>query len=109
MNGKVLIGAASLIAAMANASAEESLEQASPSPNETTLATPAPDASVAPAHGGGFIFYPIGPDEGQQRWAVGGVWQVAPMFTANFRRGLGSGFTLDARATSIFVGPKVSA
>jgi len=104
MNGKVLIGAAWLIAAdVANASAEESSEQASASPNETTLATAAPDAPVDAAHRGGFIFFPIGPDEGQQRWAIGGVWQVAPMFTANFRRGLGSGFSLDARGTTIFV------
>ena len=104
MNGKVLTAGAWLIAtAVANASAEESSEQASASQQETTLATAAPDASVAAAHGGGFIFFPTGPDEGQQRWAIGGVWQVAPMFTANFRRGLGSGFTLDARATTIFV------
>jgi len=104
MNGRLFIGAASLTAAtMAIASAEESSEQASTSRDETALAKAAPDAPLAAAPAEGFVFFPMGPDKGQHRWAVGGVWQISPMFTANFRHGLGSGFAFDARATTIFV------
>ena len=104
MNGRVFIGAVSLVTgALATAFAEQPSEQASTPGNEAAVARAAPEPPLASAPGEGFIFYPTGPREGQQRWAVGGVWQVAPMFTANFRRGLGSGFTLDARGTSIFV------
>jgi hypothetical protein len=104
MNGRLFIGAASLITAtIASASADESSEQASTSRDETALASAAPDAPLAAVPAEGFVFFPMGPDKGQHRWAVGGVWQVSPMFTANFRNGLGSGFAFDARATTIFV------
>jgi hypothetical protein len=103
MNGRVFIAAVSLTAAMGSASAEESTQQTSTPGDETALSKAAPDAPVAAIPAQGFVFFPTGPKEGQQRWAVGGVWQVAPMFTANFRLGLGSGFAFDARATSILV------
>src|SRR6516165_7253738 len=104
MNLRAFIGAASLVAAaMANASTEGSSDQASASQDQSSVAATAADAHLATAPGGGFIFLPTGPDQGQQRWAVGGVWQVAPMFAANFRLGLGSGLGFDARATTILV------
>lgn len=49
----------------------------------------------------GLSFHPAGPGEGKDRWAIGGVWQIAPMFTASYSRGLGSGFALDARLQTI--------
>lgn len=49
----------------------------------------------------GLAFYPSGPGEGKDRWAIGGLWQISPMFTASYRRGLGSGFSVDARAQTI--------
>jgi hypothetical protein len=49
----------------------------------------------------GLLVYPEGPGEGKDRWAVGGLWQIAPMFTADYRRGLGSGFSVDARLETI--------
>jgi len=49
----------------------------------------------------GLLVYPEGPGEGKDRWAVGGVWQIAPMFKADYRRGLGAGFSLDARLQTI--------
>ena len=104
MNLRAFIGAASLVAAaMANASTEGSSDQASASQDQSSVAATAADAHLATAPGGGFIFFPTGPDQGQQRWSVGGVWQVAPMFAANFRLGLGSGLGFDARATTILV------
>jgi len=49
----------------------------------------------------GLLFYPSGPGEGKHRSAIGGLWQISPMFTANYRRGLGSGFSFDARLQTI--------
>ncbi|HZY05730.1 MAG TPA: hypothetical protein VFF02_19745 [Anaeromyxobacteraceae bacterium] len=49
----------------------------------------------------GLLFHPSGPGEGKDRWAVGGLWQISPMFTASYRRGLGSGFSADARLQTI--------
>lgn len=51
----------------------------------------------------GLTFFPDGPGRGKDRWAVGGIWQIAPMFTANYTRGLGSGFTIDARLKTIIM------
>jgi len=51
----------------------------------------------------GLTFFPDGPGKGKDRWAVGGLWQLAPMFTANYTRGVGAGFTLDARLQTIIV------
>jgi hypothetical protein len=51
----------------------------------------------------GLTFFPEGPGKGKDRWSVGGIWQIAPMFTANYTRGLGSGFTLDARLKTIIM------
>ena len=51
----------------------------------------------------GLTFFPDGPGKGKDRWAIGGIWQIAPMFTANYTRGLGSGFTLDARLKTIIM------
>jgi hypothetical protein len=47
------------------------------------------------------LFYPEGPRPGENRWGVGGIWQISPMVTADFRRGLGYGFSLDANFESI--------
>ncbi len=46
-------------------------------------------------------FFPAAPAEGDHVWALGGVWQIAPMFLATYRRGLGDGFSLDARLQTI--------
>jgi len=51
----------------------------------------------------GLMVFPAGPGEGKERWAIGGVWQIAPMFTANYARGLGSGFTVDAALATIIL------
>ena len=51
----------------------------------------------------GLTFFPDGPGKGKDRWAIGGIWQIAPMFTANYTRGLGSGFTVDARLKTIIM------
>src|SRR5262249_11148235 len=51
----------------------------------------------------GLLFYPSGPGKNQGRWSVGGVWQIAPMFFGSYRRGLGSGFSVDARVQTIIV------
>ncbi len=37
----------------------------------------------------GLTFFPDGPGKGKDRWAIGGLWQLAPMFTANYTRGRG--------------------
>lgn len=49
----------------------------------------------------GLLYYPAGPVAGKDRWAVGAIWQIAPMFTADYRRGLGAGFTLDVGLQTI--------
>ena len=51
----------------------------------------------------GLTFFPDGPGKGKDRWAVGGLWQIAPMFTASYTRGLGSGFSVDARLQTIIL------
>lgn len=51
----------------------------------------------------GLTFFPDGPGKGKDRWAVGGLWQIAPMFTASYTRGLGAGFSVDARLQTIIV------
>jgi hypothetical protein len=48
-------------------------------------------------------FFPEGPGAGKDRWTVGALWQIAPMFTASYVRGLGAGFTLDARVQTIVI------
>jgi hypothetical protein len=49
----------------------------------------------------GLAFYPLGPGPAKDRWAFGGIWQIAPMFAGTYRRGLGSGFSVDARLQTI--------
>jgi hypothetical protein len=49
----------------------------------------------------GLAFYPAGPGKGQHRWTVGGLWQIAPMATASYQRGLGLGFSVDAAVETI--------
>jgi hypothetical protein len=56
-----------------------------------------------PAVGHRVLFYPEGPRPGQNRWSIGGIWQISPMLTANFRRGLGYGFSLDASLQTIIL------
>ncbi len=51
----------------------------------------------------GLTFFPEGPGEGKDRWAIGAIWQLAPMFSVNYTRGLGAGFTVDARLQSIII------
>ncbi len=51
----------------------------------------------------GLTFFPDGPGPGKDRWSVGGIWQIAPMFTASYMRGLGAGFSVDARLQTILV------
>jgi len=71
----------------------------------TVVVEPAPPPKPAPwvYPEQGFIYYPQGPEAGKDRWAVGGLWQIAPMFTADYRRGLGAGFTLDAGLETIIL------
>lgn len=49
----------------------------------------------------GLTFFPDGPGKGNDRWAVGGMWMIAPLFTASYARGLGSGFTVGAEVETI--------
>jgi hypothetical protein len=49
------------------------------------------------------IFNPASPGPGNTRFSVGGLWMVAPQFTANFRYGLPAGFSLDARILTVLV------
>jgi hypothetical protein len=49
----------------------------------------------------GLAIYPAGPGKGQERWTVGGLWQIAPMFTGSYTRGLGLGFSVDAAVQTI--------
>jgi hypothetical protein len=51
----------------------------------------------------GLTFFPEGPGKGKDRWALGGLWQIAPMFTASYTRGLGAGFSVDARLQTIIL------
>jgi hypothetical protein len=51
----------------------------------------------------GLTFFPEGPGKGKDRWAVGGLWQIAPMFTASYTHGLGAGFSVDARLQTIIL------
>ena len=51
----------------------------------------------------GLTFFPEGPGKGKDRWSVGAIWQIAPMFQANYRRGLGAGFSVDARLQTIIM------
>jgi hypothetical protein len=46
-------------------------------------------------------FYPAGPGEGNAQWAIGGVWQIAPMFTASYTKGLAQGFSADAQLQTV--------
>lgn len=51
----------------------------------------------------GLTFFPDGPGPGKERWSVGALWQIAPMFTAQYMRGLGAGFSVDARLQTVLV------
>ena len=59
----------------------------------------AEDAGRAAPRGLGI--FPAGPGEGNARWAIGGLWQIAPMFTASYTRGLEYGFSADAQLQTI--------
>jgi hypothetical protein len=71
------------------------LVQQTPKPPWETPAWAYPDR--------GLTFFPEGPGKGKDRWSVGAIWQIAPMFTANYMRGLGAGFSVDARLQTIIV------
>ncbi|MEI7703477.1 MAG: hypothetical protein WCK73_02645 [Deltaproteobacteria bacterium] len=49
----------------------------------------------------GLTFFPDGPGKDKDRWAIGAMWWVAPFFTAQYTRGLGSGFSVDAEVLTI--------
>ncbi len=49
----------------------------------------------------GLVFFPEGPGKGNRRATIGGIWQVAPMVTASYMAGLGSGFSFDVRIKTI--------
>ena len=49
----------------------------------------------------GLTFFPEGPGKDKDRWTIGALWQIAPMFTADYKRGLGSGFALDVNLQTI--------
>jgi hypothetical protein len=51
----------------------------------------------------GLQFFPEGPGKGKDRLSIGGLWQIAPMFTMNYERGLGSGFSWDAALETIII------
>jgi hypothetical protein len=51
----------------------------------------------------GLSFFPDGPGRGNDRVSLGGIWQIAPMVTASYMRGLGSGFSFDTRFKTIVV------
>jgi hypothetical protein len=67
-------------------------------------AAPSAD-TVSPSPDGypprGLAIAPAGPGKGNTRWAIGGVWQITPLFTASYQRGLGSGFSADAHVETI--------
>jgi hypothetical protein len=81
--------------------------QPAPGPADATKAeAPPPDPEQDEAWKlpeRGLLFHPAGPGQGKDRMALGGLWQIAPMFTANYRRGLGSGFSWDGRLQTIIV------
>lgn len=58
-----------------------------------------PSENAYPPRGLGIS--PAGPGKGNARWSIGGVWQITPMFTASYQRGLGSGFSADANVQTI--------
>jgi hypothetical protein len=70
-----------------------------PAPAPAEAPAPAADPWAYPERG--LVIHPAGPGAGKERWAVGGLWQIAPMFTASYSRGLGHGFTVDARLQTI--------
>ncbi len=92
MNATVCMATAMALS-VATASAEE----------PASLASPISAPGVAAAPGGGLTWFPTGPAAGEDRWAIGGIWQIAPMFTASYRRGLGDGFTVDARLQTVIL------
>jgi len=49
----------------------------------------------------GLSIYPAGPGNGNERWSVGGLWQIAPMFTLSYERGLGTGFSVGAALETV--------
>ena len=51
----------------------------------------------------GLSFFPDGPGQGNDRVSLGGVWQIAPMATVSYMRGLGSGFSFDTRFKTVVV------
>ena len=104
----VALAALLLAPALARASAAEPAPAAAPegAPAEKAPpATPEPPASKGQWEylERGLLFYPAGPGPGKDRWAVGAIWQIAPMFTADYKRGVGYGFTLDAEVQTIIL------
>jgi hypothetical protein len=72
--------------------------EASSTPTTFALDEPKPETGYPTR---GLAIYPAGPGKDQHRWAIGGLWQIAPMFTASYERGLDLGFTVDATVQTI--------
>jgi hypothetical protein len=84
--------------------------QAEPSQASLPKDAPAPVASAAAHSEGswqyperGLDIFPAGPGKGQDRLSIGGIWMVAPMFTLDYKRGLGAGFNWDVGLESIII------
>src|SRR5512136_2818213 len=95
-----------LLAALAPFSARAEEAKPAQSAPEATRAVPAaepaaPDDWAFPERG--LLLYPAAPDAGKDRMAIGGLWQIAPMFTASYRRGVGAGFAIDGQFDTIIL------
>lgn len=115
-SARVCGAALALLAALAGTAARAEEAKPVPSAAQVQPAAGAPEAAKVEASGAepekdepwrlperGLLFHPAGPGDGKDRMALGGLWQIAPMFTANYRRGLPSGFSIDGRFESIVV------
>jgi hypothetical protein len=70
----------------------------------TAAPAAAPTAAASEAWGGApraLTFFPGGVPDGSSHWALGGIWQIAPMFTASYTKGLADGFSADARLQTV--------
>jgi len=88
------VGAALALAAVTVPLNARAAEAAAPSADTVSSS---PDGY--PSRGLGIS--PAGPGKGNARWSIGGLWQITPMFTASYQRGLGSGFSADANVETI--------
>jgi hypothetical protein len=88
-------------------------EEAPPAPTAQAKDAPAPAAPVAAASAKaddtwlyldrGLQFFPEGPGKNKDRLSIGGIWQIAPMFTLQYTRGIGEGFSWDVALETIII------